>query len=109
MEYQFDAALNLHFYSKSIEEMKDYHFFCNASLQLKNQVEVVYFNDQNSINESKSIMVNYSDVKNLIQSKFVVQIFANEDRYSIIISPHEVCVRSSDRKIAENIFNQLIN
>ena len=109
MEYQFDAALNLHFYSKSIEEMKDYHFFCNASLQLKNKVEVVYFNNQNSINESNSIMVNYSDVKNLIQSKSVAQIFANEDRYSIIISPHEVCVRSSDRKIAESIFNQLIN
>ena len=109
MEYQFDAALNLHFYIKSIEEMKDYHFFCNASLQLKNKVEVVYFNNQNSINESKSIMVNYSDVKNLIQSKSVAQIFANEDRYSIIISLHEVCVRSSDRKIAESIFNQRIN
>ena len=89
--------------------MKDYHFFCNASLQLKNKVEVVYFNNQNSINESKSIMVNYSDVKNLIQSKSVAQIFANEDRYSIIISPNEVCVRSSDRKIAESIFNQSIN
>ena len=109
MEYQFDADLNLHFYSKSLEEMKDYQFFCNAILQLKNKVELIYFNDQNLINESKSIMVNYPDVKNLIESKFVAQIFANEDRYSIIISPHEVCVRSSDRKIAENIFNQLIN
>ena len=109
MEYQFDADLNLHFYSKFIEEIKDFHFFCNAGLQLNNKVEVVYFNDQNSINESKSIMVNYSDVKNLIQSMIVAQIFANEDRYSIIISQHEVCVRSSDSKIAENIFNQLIN
>tara|TARA_Y100000991_G_C21899656_1_gene317474 strand:+ start:512 stop:841 length:330 start_codon:yes stop_codon:yes gene_type:complete len=109
MEYQFDADLNLHFYSKSIEEMNDYYFFCKASLQLKNKVELVYFNDQNSINESKSIMVNYADVKNLIESKFVAQIFANEDRYSIIISPNEVCVRSSDKKIAENIFNQLFN
>tara|TARA_B100001741_G_scaffold287680_1_gene265330 strand:+ start:1266 stop:1598 length:333 start_codon:yes stop_codon:yes gene_type:complete len=109
MEYQFDTDLNLHFYSKAIEELKGYYFFCDASLQIKNKVEIVYFDDQYSINESKSALVNYSEVKDLIKSKFVVQIFANEDRYSIIISPNEVCVRSLDRKIAENIFSQLLD
>lgn len=109
MEYQFDADLNLHFCSKAVEESRDYYFFCDANLQIKNKVEIVYFDDQNSTNESKSIFVNYSEVKNLIKSKLVVQIFANEDQYSIIISPNEVCVRSSDRKIAENIYSQLLD
>ena len=47
--------------------------------------------------------------KKLIQSKFVVQVFVDEDQYSIIISLNEVCVRSSDRKLAEKILKQLLN
>ena len=48
-------------------------------------------------------------MKNLIESKFVLEIYANEDQYSIIISLSEICVRSFDKKIAENIFRQLFN
>ena len=59
----------------------------------------MYFDDQNSTNESKSTLVNYSEVKNLIKSKLVVQIFANEDQYSIIISPNEVCVAPQIEKL----------
>ena len=107
MEYQFDADLNLHFYSKASRRV--YCIIFSVMQIFKYTFEIVYFDDQNSTNESKSTLVNYSEVKNLIKSKLVVQIFANEDQYSIIISPNEVCVRSSDRKIAENIYSQLLD
>ena len=109
MEYEFEKDLGLHFYFKANQEVKDYFFFCNANLKLKNKVELVYSEDQNSINKTKTIFVNYSEAKNLIESKFVLEIYANEDQYSIIISLSEICVRSFDKKIAENIFRQLFN
>ena len=109
MEYEFDKDLGLHFYFKANQEVKDYFFFCSANLKLKNKVELVYSEDQNSINKTKTIFVNYSEVKNLIESKFVLEIYANEDQYSIIISSSEICVRSFDKNIAENIFRQLFN
>lgn len=109
MEYQFDSERGVHCFYKEIGEDGDYSFFHKANLELKNKVEVVYFESQVSINKTKSVFVDYSDVHGLINSEYVIQIIAIEESYSITISAVEVWVRSFEKVKAINIFDSLFN
>ena len=107
MEYQFDSERGVHCFYKEIGEDGDYSFFHKANLELKNKVEVVYFESQDSKNKTKSVLVDYIDVQDLIKSEYVIQIIAMEESYSITISAAEVWVRSFDRQKSVTIFEML--
>jgi len=111
MEYQFDSGRGVHCCYKELDEDGDYSFFCDANLKLKNLVEVVCFDDNNSKNKTNSVLVDYSEVQELISSENIIQIFTNEEEsgYSIIISAGEVWVRSFDRHQAINVYKMLFN
>lgn len=107
MEYQFDSERGVHCFYKEIGEDADYSFFYKANLELKNKVEVVYFEGQDSKNKTKSVLVDYMDVQDLIKSEYVIQIIAIEESYSITISAAEVWVRAFDRQKSVTIFEML--
>lgn len=109
MEYQFDSERGVHCFYKEIGEDGDYSFFHKANLELKNKVEVVYFKSQDSKNKTKSVLVDYMDVQDLIKSEYVIQIMAIEESYSITISAAEVWVRSFEKEKAIHIFDALFN
>lgn len=104
MEYQFDSERGVHCFYKEIGDDGDYSFFHKANLELKNKVEVVYFEGQDSKNKTKSVLVDYSDVQGLINSEYVIQIIAIEDSCSITISAAEVWVRSFENGKAISVF-----
>jgi hypothetical protein len=109
MEYEFDSERGVHCFYNEIGEDGDYSFFYKANFELKNKVEVVYFESQDSNNKTKSVFVDYSDFQGLMNSEYVIQIIANEDSYSITISAAEVLVRSFEKVKAINIFDALFN